>query len=540
MSIQKQIEYLKKIKDKSITKQELCDYLTMIVEDNFVQMPTVPKVEFAYEKTCNGSYNENVVNINLRNINNIIEFFDIYDIVSILNTVGHECRHHWQENCGLTEYVQTHKSEYYEKLNKTVFQEGRELSISGTLKAVRNFYLHSSSKDFIELESVPHLNKWIKSIDDQTIFKLEKNIERSHYLQLAHEEDARFGGIIWTSLLYNEYQRYCEKTGDTEMAEYVHRLRRCSMQIMKEYNENLKEYKSYKEFKEAFKDVSYEVLKDFNTILSREDLDKYEVAMYSALLDMYAKEYVERLYPEEAEIIFIEHSNSIFNTEKTEEQNRLSKLLLEKIVNSSLTEEKKCQFAALIYYNYLENVESHKFSEKDFVLTYLYANGFLSSEAYFSLVNLLFDSGKADEAIELLKTRKMNNKDNVYSCADEEMMKCMGLRWDILLVKADEYRKNGLSEEEKDKYSTQLKEFYNEYKTFIDWYEQNDNKTKEEIEQLIKKHCGFKVEELDLVINEFDLPIDIRENDKKIKRIEAKDFFKLFITEEDRENKQEK
>ena len=134
----------------------------------------------------------------------------------------------------------------------------------------------------------------------------------------------------------------------------------------------------------------------------------------------------------------------------------------------------------------------------------------------------------------------MNNKDIVYSCADERMMKCMGLRWDILLVKADEYRKNGLSEEEKDKYSTQLKEFYNEYNTFIDWYEQNDNKTKEEIEQLIKKHCAFKVEELDLVINEFDLPISTRENDKNVKRIEAKDFFKLFITEEDRENKQEK
>ena len=302
----------------------------------------------------------------------------------------------------------------------------------------------------------------------------------------------------------------------------------------------MKEYKSYKEFKEAFKDVSYEVLKEFNTILSREDLNKYEVAMYSALLDMYAKEFVERLYPEEAEIIFIEHSNSIFNPEKTEEQNRLSKLLLEKIVNSSLTEEKKCEFAALIYYNYSENVESHKFSEQDFVLTYLYANGFLSGEAYSTIINILYEEGRLDEAIELLKTRKIKNKDITSDCTDEIMIKCMNLRWDLLLIKAITYRESGISEEQKEQYTRQVKEFYDEYKSFIEWYEQNDTKTKEEIEQLIKKHCEFKVEELDLVINEFDLPISTIENDKNVKRIEAKDFFKLFITEEDRENKQEK
>lgn len=541
MSLKKQIEYLKKIKDKSITKQELCDYLTMIVQDNFVNMPTIPEVKFEFDRINDGTYNENIVSINTNKIDSIINFYEIYDIVSLFNTVGHECRHHWQENCGLEEYVETHKNEYYEKLNKTVFEEGKEFSVSATAKAIRNFYLHSGNKEFIELKSVPHLNNWIKSLDVQNICKLERDLERSHYLQLAHEEDARYGGIIWSSLLYNEYQRYCEENGDSEMAEYVNRLRRCSMQKMKEYRENLKDYKAYQDFRNAFSDVSYEALKEFNKILSREDLNKYEIAMYSALLDMFTKEFAERLYPEEAEIFFLEHTDSIFNPRKTEEENRFSKALLERIVNSNLSEDKKCEVAVLLYFRYMENLETHKFSEKDFVLTYLYANGILSSDAYKSMINILLDQGRADEAIELLKTRKINNKDITYSCADERMIVCLNLRWDLLLIKAGQYKINGISEEEKTKYSNQLKEFYTEYKNFIDWYEENDYKTREEIEKLITEISGIKIEKIKDIIEEVNLPLDLFEEKKSVKRIEGKDFFKLFIREEDREeNKQER
>ena len=434
MSVEKQIYYLKKIMNKEITSEELCDYITMIIRDN------VPgSIEITFNKDASnvgGSYSPNIraININSLYIEDIAKGNN--NIVELLNTIGHELRHYNQYNYSFKSHINEFNMQYYNKLKASLNKKAsldvpsREFYHQANLIKAGN-YLHE-----LQLDEFPHLKEWLEKHE----FNRE-DINYSYYLQMAYEEDARYGGIVYSKILLNQYKEYLKKFPDKKLSSYIEFLNDYFQVHIDNFERDKELYNSYLEFEKVFEDVSYDAMEKVFQLQNSDELNR---VFYKSLLDMFAQKYVDNSSVEELEIMMFSnihfYSLSFGKTATTdliERRRDYHALIIEKIISSKLSDEKKKELGDALMCGLLKNIDKRSFTMRDSFISELYVHNILSEKQIDKLATKLYKKGRYMEASNILAFDKASTKYTYSEGEIHNIYKCIDARLNLLQLVSD-------------------------------------------------------------------------------------------------------
>ena len=489
MSIKDQINYLKKVKNKKISRQELEDYLVLIIQDNFFNLPVIPKVQFLDIANAEAYYDNNTITFNNEALTKVLE--NERSIISLFDSLGHESRHHWQEHSGIDEYLLDHQDLYYQELSKSLKVNQRDFTTFHFIRSLRDYLVFESSKVKFNIKNKnPNMVHWVNKIDRSKIFALEKKIEESMYYSQKDEEDAYFGGILFTSMLLNRYKEYCLKNNQLKLLKYIEGLNEDFDKIIERYKVQVETYDCYQDFKHAFDDVSIDLIEELHKITNNKNLSKFSRKFYNAMLDMYLNKYIEQMPGKESEKLLIDKSTHLFKEGMVDQ---FDLLFLEKIVKANIDKKAKQEIAIRILFKYVDNKNFNKyeFSEKDFLLTYLYVNDIITENMFNAIINELDKQNRDFEAIGLLKTTQARNKVLCYGNADIKMMDCLKNRWKLIVKQYLIQTNKPVEAEQKKMFAIYLEDVIRDVETFAEWYAKIEDLSLEQAKEIAYQKIGF-------------------------------------------------
>ncbi len=508
MSLLQQIELFKKLNTKSCTAQDVCTYITMVVNDNLFNLETIPKVTFEEDLKSNGSYHKKTAkkpaSINISR-HTIVDFLKgRIAVCSIIDVIGHELRHHLQYECDFEKYIEQNADEYYVKIQEDLKTNYRlEKDTQKFLNVFKSKVLLNNNTIIKELKTIPHLNEWLDGLDTIDLIKLKETVEKSYYLQHAIEEDARFGGVLFTQLLLGLYRKQTQGL-DTELNEYLNKAELIVNKHIDSVNNSNSEYGHYQKFKKAIEDLSYNEIVRLGLFKVQHQQDFAVNAFYSKLLDFYAGRLVKECSAEELEVVYYEHVVSYltrdtyaFDNKEAQAKAVISSKILEQIVCSTLDDKNKRDYAEYLYDYMLNNYKSYRFSESDNFLNYFYINGLLSSVQMKKLIKNLCKDGRVYEALEILDTTHIKQQENPADYCYIPMLKSIKSSWEIItkhiedLLKSDKTTLGQLQVA-----ADYLNRLYADMCDFVNWSAKRYGEEQKTMSDILCRKTGFEIKYL--------------------------------------------
>lgn len=233
-----------------------------------------------------------------KNINRPISFSDI-NILELFNSIGHELRH-WKQNC-LAYKFSTLDIETQQKFDGTIHHFMDDFTNKTKL----------SSKNYEKLADFlfPYYQD---TLEDENITDLYfEIIEHGAYLNLAHERDARQGGMEFVDFLTNEYCKH-PLLDDKQKVVYINNFKDIKKHFERTNNYENEVLKMFADFENAFnasKEEILELAKQYNNIFNIEfsqNLNDIDPLTYSRALKILIK---DKTLEEKREML----KNAIFN-----------------------------------------------------------------------------------------------------------------------------------------------------------------------------------------------------------------------------------
>ena len=296
----------------------------------------------------------------------------------------------------------------------------------------QNPFTRASIFDIINVKNIPNLYNWLITLTPKAKEHLAHNVRYSHYLQQAHEEDARFGGILFTSLLLTEYKRALQYSSDASLLEYINQVEAFNQDYFLQSHNDQSGYKHYNNFKQIFKDISYDSIVYLKQAKANSNNIQANI-FYSSLLKAYSEKFIEKASNQELEAIYFANltrpsSKNLPNNLRTHVYNLNKEIYVELMLRKN--EVERADFANNICSKFINDYKHYTFGEEDLLLSTLYINGLISSDNMQHLVGALVVDKRYIEAYSLLgRQRDLNFNDNNKK---RRALNCLASRIEIM------------------------------------------------------------------------------------------------------------
>lgn len=279
MSIQQQTQYLKKFKGGEFTKEDVCEFLKIVLNDNALGLNKIPEINFYLASEKNkGIYTQNndKININSLQIDKFVE--GEISITQLLNTLGHELRHHIQaelniEHQQLNDESKSDLIRAYRDINDTQHQKkekaprGFKLILS-TLSKLPAFITDEEDfeKQYQELkeqlgkefENFPSVQAFINRPENWKA--MLNSLDFSCYYLRSYEDDARTAGVEFVNIVTNQIKEYLKENNDNSLDNEILNIQSETDEIKKENDKNKEYYEDlYVKFKSIFGGTDQEI-----------------------------------------------------------------------------------------------------------------------------------------------------------------------------------------------------------------------------------------------------------------------------------------
>lgn len=295
----RQIELLKKIYNRTITKAEAKEYITLVLTDNALGAEKLPELIFLPESKMAQTFamlREYTLCISNVVASNIVAHRD--DMLIALNAIGHELKHYRQYTVNIDELQTAEQKAYNEQVLKGMkdYQDAYGEYLT-SLQILEKPKYHKTIKDFCSEHNQDAFAKWYLGLIRDERDNMAENLEESRYLSQDHETDARYSGILFADIMLQKYLSDPRLSQQEDICAWLSALKTQGIEVLhNDYIDDLELSTFYTEFSDAIKNVGKDFLFDLATKIANEQhADSKQKQVFEALLCLGTMGYTESI-----------------------------------------------------------------------------------------------------------------------------------------------------------------------------------------------------------------------------------------------------
>lgn len=499
------IDYYKQTKDGSVV--------------NFI-----PKLVFKeYYDGVMGTYESKNNTIELNNYAFAIVANKKFPITVGMCTLGHELEHYLQYKINIDELLDTKTKEKYIKIITDLKKDTHHNETAGMDTSLNKFSEDVKNRiNIIEDESklveisrkYAQSSKLAKFIYEQSLLpekKLSKVFETEKYVSWAHEEDARYKGILFADIVLNTYLKDERIRNNPDVYMWLGSLRN-EIDIESEnslkgmYNQRLSYYNKFQQFKDALTNPSKEFLLELERLHIGKVKSKDQKTGYSELVNMCFNQMFNGKQSVEEQGLAFKLIIGFAGMNKTLEENKnnisasmykITKESIASVVNKIL--QKVYLYKednAIVLSNYLRDIilNSPSTFDADF-LELLYRRNLLQKEDFLNVI-----SNNYKESWRVFAEREVNLIYNIEFLKPEEVNQvvenyCLYLQNNLdqnILPRLNKFTKKKETQKDLEKVRINIDSAIDSYKEYM---HQNSVEEDENYLKLLKLCNSYKLQE---------------------------------------------
>ena len=339
----RQIELLTKIYNKSATDIEIKDFLALVVKDNVLGMEKLPTVAFIPKDKMGDAYamqNDEELEISFEVIDDVKQ--DPQNIMRAINALGHELRHYNQHKSLLDDFITEEGKNRQAKIDHDLYTydeaSGEYLTSLLTIQSAKGRKILTQ---YFENYKGDEFADWYLGLSDDDHKHIHDYLEESRYLGSAHEIDARAGGIIYSTLVFEKYLRDERIQKNAKLHSWLAKIKqKGAKKYLQDYEEDMEYTEFYDEYNKASQNISKELLQDIaERVASLQKDNSIKRQTFEALLYLASKQYTKSIDEQQLKLLFRWCAQNI-NEQNTDGSAKPERVLACALANSIYFDER--------------------------------------------------------------------------------------------------------------------------------------------------------------------------------------------------------